>query len=191
MLRSITIGFILAIVSGTLAAPAPEEKKVDYQKLADETIWDWPEEKASLTYSYEHYKGKFEIEIQASSLEGGFRDSLVKFKNADGKEFFSITGHNGTVFVENKNILYYADFCPISTGCTLIAYDLQARKRVWKVKLKGAGPVDHSKYHNAVVLYLKEGGICVQGNESYGRYVEFVDIKTGNTVGHKKFKEKR
>jgi hypothetical protein len=175
------------ILSIALAAPAPENK---YQKLADDMTWDWPKERASLKFCCDNYKGTFEMTMEAPP-EGVRSESLVKFKGADGKKYFSVRVHDQTVFVESNNVLYYADFDQISSGCRLIAYDLNGSKELWKTDLKGLGDINHSKYHNAVVLDIKEGALRVLGNESSGKYVEFVDMKTGKTVGHRVFKDEK
>jgi hypothetical protein len=179
---------LFTILSIALAAPAPENK---YQKLADEMAWEWPKERANLRYCVDHYKGTFEIGFEPPGPEGVDRESLVKFKDPEGKRFFSVLAHDGTVFVESKNVLYYTKFRPRRSGCTLIAYDLQASKELWKADLKGLGPISHSKYRNAVILDIKEGALRVLGNESSGKYVEFVDMKTGKTVGHRVFKDEK
>jgi hypothetical protein len=184
-MRFVVAGFLLATLSTVMAAPAPGNK---YQEMADEMAWDWPKEKASLKYCSKHYKGAFELEME-TAVDQRARNTLVKFKDADGKKFFSLLAHSNTVFVEKDNILYYTDFSPYSSGCSLVAYDLQASKELWKTDLKGLGPIEHFKYRNAVVLDIKDGALRVLGNESSGKYVEFVDMKTGKTVGHRVFKD--
>ncbi len=109
--------------------------------------------------------------------------------SADGKDIFTLTGHQGTVFVATRNgTLYSADYSRSSNGCGLVAYDLTARKQLWKSNLKGLGQIPHTRYSNAVRLdLLPDGTLRVFGRESAGDYVEFVDGKTGKTVGHKIF----
>lgn len=186
-MRFVVAAFLLATLSIVIAAPAPGNK---YQEMADDMAWDWPKEKASLKYCTAHYKGAFELEMEVAA-EQVARSTLLKFKDAEGKKFFSLLAHANTVFVEKDNVLYYTDFSPYSSGCTVVAYDLQTSKELWKTDLKGLGPIKHFKYHNAVVLDIKEGALRVQGNESSGKYVEFVDMKTGKTVGHRVFKDEK
>ena len=177
------VGIIWGSVSALIAGPPAKNK---YQDLADEMVWDWPKDKAHLKYCCEHYKGAFELENEE---EGEGRETLVTFKDKEGKKVFSFLAHNQTVFVESNNIVYYANYTPHSTGCTLIAYDLKAGKELWKTGLKGLGRIAHFQYHNAVALDIKEGALRILGNEAAGQYVEFVDMKTGKTVGHKVFKK--
>jgi hypothetical protein len=181
--------FFIAALSIS-AAPPQGDKKVDFQKLADETNWEWARKKAVLTYCQKRYKGEYKLEVTATD-EYPMGNSLVSFKDKMGREAFSFAGHYWTVFVEEKNVVYYADFDPIATGCTIIAHDLKANKGLWKTKLKGLGPTVHSKYSNAVVLDIKDGALRVLGHEDNGNYVEFVDMKTGKTVGHRVFEDKK
>ena len=50
--------------------------------------------------------------------------------------------------------------------------------------------IDHFEYSNSVNLdILNNDAVRVFGNESVGKYLEIVDLKTGKTVGHHKFKK--
>jgi hypothetical protein len=74
-------------------------------------------------------------------------------------------------------------------GCSIIAYDLANRKELWKTRVQGIGPIAHTAYDNQVALELVGDALKVLGNELAGQYVEFVDLKTGKTVGHKLFRK--
>jgi hypothetical protein len=170
-----------------VAAPAPSEK--DYQKIADKEEWKWEKEQASVFYSQKQYKGAYEVDLQKPGIEGGNASTTIRFKDGD-KEIYSLIGHDGTVFAERKNVLYYADFSPYSSGCSVVAYDLKAKKALWKSNLNGIGPIDHTKYHNAVILELKDDVLRILGNESFGQYIEYVEIGKGKTVAHRAFKDR-
>jgi hypothetical protein len=60
-----------------------------------------------------------------------------------------------------------------------------AAGELWKTRLKGLGPIAHKDYRNDVNLGLEKYAVCVRGKEAFGNYIEFVDRKTGKTVGHK------
>ena len=167
------------------AAPAPEAK--DYQKIADKEAWEWSKEKASAEYCKKAYKGDYEIELLPPP-EGNTGSLNIRFYFND-KEVHSILGHAGTVFGERNNVVYYADFTPHSSGCTVIAYDMKAKKQLWKTDLKGLGPISHTKYHNAVILEVKDEVVRVLGQESAGNYLEYVDLKSGKTVANRVYKE--
>jgi hypothetical protein len=94
------------------------------------------------------------------------------------------------MFVVEGKVLYYADYMASRTGCELIAYDLAKKEQLWKMALKGLGPIPHFKYHNAVTLGPAGDALLVHGHESAGNYIEYVDRKTGKTVGHKAFPNK-
>jgi hypothetical protein len=87
-------------------------------------------------------------------------------------------------------VLYYADYNPYTTSCAVVAYDLENRKQLWNTSLQGLGPIEHTVYHNAVQIGFDGGALCVYGQESAGKYVEYVDLKEGKTVGHKIFTDK-
>jgi hypothetical protein len=163
-----------------LAVSAPP----DYQKIADDTKWEWKDEYATAAYSAKNLPDGYKVDI-ADKKE--FTNATLKFSK-DGKEVFKLEGHRGTVFVIKDNVLYYADYNPISDGCSLVARDLTNAKELWKTPLQGIGPTPHSKYRNQVSLDWAEGALRVLGHESAGNYVEFVEPKAGKTVGHKVFK---
>ena len=108
----------------------------------------------------------------------------------DGKELVAWEGHNRSVFTLQGDVLVYADFHPSSTGCSVVAFDLKAKKQLWKTQLHGIGPVTHFRYSNLVTLeIINNDAVQVFGNESFGQYLEIVDLKTGKTVGHRKYKK--
>jgi hypothetical protein len=85
-------------------------------------------------------------------------------------------------------LLVRAEYDPISSGCTLACVDLATGRERWRTGLEALGPVEHSEYENAVAMYLLDPGrVIIYGREAAGRYVEIVDVKTGRTVGHKRF----
>jgi hypothetical protein len=128
--------------------------------------------------------GSYQVEIIRKKGE-----SNVTYRFTDGKrEIYSWKGHTHNVFVQEGPILYYADFNPNATGCSINAYDLKERKLLWTTKLNGLGGQPHSKYSNKVILQLKEDRVLqIWGHEASGDYLEFVDCTTGNTAGHKLF----
>jgi hypothetical protein len=102
-----------AVVMGR--APAPQQ--VDYQKLADEAKWTWDAEKANAAYCIKKCATKYQVDFLAKP-DG--HCATIRFVEND-KELYSWEGTSATVFVVQSNVLYYADFSPIVTGCLLIA----------------------------------------------------------------------
>lgn len=173
---------VIAILGGglALAGPEPKDKAAAYQKKADEAAWEWKDEQATLDFSIKRCKVKVEV------MEHDFNQATIAVR-ADGKEPFAFEGHKGTSFVVAGTTLYYAKYSRVSTGCAVVAVDLGTGKQLWQARLKGIGPVSHFGYDNAVALDLDDAAARVIGNESKGRYIEFVDRQTGKTLGHKKF----
>jgi hypothetical protein len=171
-------------------APAPPERPFPvarYQKLAKEAVWLAPGN-GELKRCLARHKGAYEVD---GLYDPSHWSTIVHVSDADGKKVYFWTGHRGTAFLIRGNVLYYADFGSHSSGCSVVAFDLKARKRLWRSELKGLGPIDHSKYFNAVRMEPVDAQVlAVYGKESAGRYVEFVALKTGKTVGHKKFPER-
>jgi hypothetical protein len=164
-------------------APLPE--RPDYQKIADAAPWEWKANEATLAFCLTRHRGD---NVTTTERPGGFGGVDLVFR-AGRKDVLTVIGHRGTVFVAGETgTIFYADFGPISSGCALVAFDLGMRKQLWKCQLKGLGPIDHTKYRNEVRLdVLPDGTLRVYGHESAGDYVEYVDGKTGKTVGHKVF----
>jgi hypothetical protein len=172
------------LLAACLLAPLPAKEQPDYQKEANDAVWKWPEGGASAKECVKRFAGDCKVEI--TTKEMGFFNVELRFLRND-KVRLKIDGHQGTTFVGDRLIVWYAEYGPISSGCSLVAYDLEAGKQLWKTNLKGLGPIDHTKYRNQVVLELDRDVVRVWGQESAGNYLEIVDRKTGKTVGHKVF----
>jgi hypothetical protein len=178
------------LVVNLLAVPVPnlDELKERYQRRADEAVWRWDDDKAHVGASVARYQGGYDLDFKWDSPERAF-EATIRFCK-DGKDVLVLKGHRGTQFAQQGSVLYYADFIAISSGCTVIAYDLERGKQLWKTNLKGLGPIGHSKYRNAVMLEVDREVVTVVGKESAGKYLEYVDVKSGTTVGNRVFKDK-
>ena len=104
-----------------------------------------------------------------------------------GKEVYAWKGHRETVFTRAGSILYIAHFHPRSDGCEVQAVELKTGKQLWSSVLSGSPPVEHFGYENRVTIDTDGKVLILHGNESYTRYIEFVDMQTGKTLGHKEF----
>jgi hypothetical protein len=100
---------------------------------------------------------------------------------------FEAPAEASTVFKLVGNLLYYAEFSGMTFGCKVIAFDLDSKKQLWKTDLKAVGPIGHSIYSNRVSLKLEGGVLKVQGWETKGKYIEYLDVATGRTVAHRVF----
>jgi hypothetical protein len=159
----------------------------DYQKIADSTAWSWSAERASVGDSFLKFPNTYGIELIRKKNKYG--EITIRILD-DGKELVAWEGHHRSVFALQGDVLVYAAFHPSSSGCALVAFDLKAQKQLWKTSLKGLGPIDHFRYSNSVNLdIINNDAVQVFGSESAGQYLEIVDLKTGKTVGHQKYKK--
>jgi hypothetical protein len=180
-----TILFLTAFLAAGPLWAAPLPMREDYQKKADEAPWQWSEARASTADCAKRLRGGYAAEVEPRDKFGGVVIRIVK----DGRVVHFFEGHPRTVFAVRHDVLYYADFGRASTGCAVVACDLRAGKQLWKARLKGLGPIAHKDYRNDVNLDLEKYAVCVRGKECLGRYIEFVDLRTGATVGHKVYSE--
>lgn len=169
--------YSLALSAAVLLASADVE---DYQRLADSTSWAFPIRGADAIGSALRC-GSLQTEI--IRLKGANSGELTIRLSHGKRALYQWKGHELSVFRVEDDVVYYADFRPTASGCTLVAYDLKAKKERWRTALKALGPIAHSKYSNQVAFEVVGSNIRVFGNESSGRYVEFVDRATGRTRG--------
>jgi hypothetical protein len=160
-------------------------KRTEYQRKADATEWRWSKEQTNLDYCVKHNLRGYTARI--TPLEDAWGSERLQISVLDGaEEAWTFRGHEETVFVQVGDVLYVADFCPIATGCAIVAYDLKARDLLWTCPLRGNPPALHSQYLHFVNIEADGDAILVFGTEGNGRYIEYVDTKSGKTVGHKK-----
>lgn len=159
---------------------------VDYQVIADNTKWPEFEKLAGFSECFAYELRDYQVQVTRKS-----RTDTVRFRILDdnSNEVYAWDGGVETPFVERNGILYYALYWRHSSGCEIVAYDLKQQKHLWRSWLQGIGPVFHSIYGNEVRFGTSEHKevLKVFGRESFGRYVEIVDLESGKTVGHKQF----
>jgi hypothetical protein len=181
---------VISTALSAVAAPLVVGKGRDYQKMADEAPWKAPEAGEDFRRCLARETGGYQVEL-AASKEDVLSNTRIRVLDG-GSELYAWNGHQGSVFFICDSVLYYTDYCGISSGCTVVAFDLKARKKLWTTNLKGLGPISHSKYRNLVRMDQANGEVlAVYGQESSGRYVEFVELKTGKTVANKVFKDEK
>jgi hypothetical protein len=190
MAKFAAIAAVAALLATLGCDPKPAKPSTDWQKHADSMDWIWDAREANLLFCVRREFDDYQVEIiSLKSGKAGLEKSLTVRVTDGDKEVYSFKAREDTVFTRRGDLLYFAEFNPITTGCSVVAYDFKAKKQLWKTDLKGLGPIDHSKYRNEVAISMtNEDVIYVRGNEAGGRYVEFVDAKTGKTVGNKVFK---
>jgi hypothetical protein len=185
MKRLILPTFAILLFSAVGCVPREEELTGPYQKKADAAEWRWSDHEASLLHSTQHIKG-YEVQIiWPADKKGPWEPFSVRIVD-NGVEVCSFSAHAGTVFKQRGDALYVAHYSPIATGCSVVAYDLKARKELWKCHLRCNPPDVHSEYWHRVNITTDGDAILIYGSEANGRYIEYVDAETGKTVGHKK-----
>jgi hypothetical protein len=164
-----------------------ERQRLRDQAIAEKREWEWSDERATLKASVRELAGEYKARFEPSKATPSALS--IRLTHA-GEIVYSWKGHEYSVFLVAHDVLYYADFGPGSNGCTLIAFDLKARKVVWKTWVWGIGAVTHSQYQNRINLAIDDRYLTVYGNESFGRYVELLDLNTGKTVGNRLLRER-
>jgi hypothetical protein len=162
------------------------DESVDYQARADQAKWDWNKDKTELAYYVKACEGMFEVTAAKSAPEKPWSDYTLQVSEAK-KVLYETKVHGSTAFRIRGNTLYLTKFHRYANGCALVAIDLSTKSQVWQTPLQGIGAIPHFKYSNQVTLDLDGPVAIVYGNESAGNYIEFVDLKTGKTVGNRRF----
>jgi hypothetical protein len=173
------VTFVFAIVGCTPSAKQSPPSQ-------GESEWRWSENEASLQYCARNQLKKYEVQVvRPANYENSWEPFIVRIVDK-GQEIYSFPAHSETVFTQEWDVVYVADFSPIASGCTVVAYDLKERKELWRCPLKGNPPQAHSEYRHQVNITTRPGAVVIYGKESNGRYIEFVDMHAGKTIEHKK-----
>jgi len=94
----------------------------------------------------------------------------------------------GAAMVVSGTRIFVARYHRIATTCTLYAFSTATGKLLWKVRLRGYGPVGHSKWFNRVQVGIVRGNPVVFGHEGPGTsYIEMRRAADGALSSHRKF----
>ncbi len=164
-------------------ALSPEERRsLPEQAAAEEKKWTWSDDRATAKASARALGGGYEVTFDPTP---GKPWAVTLTLKREGQPVYSWEGHTHSVFILAHDVLYRADFLPSRTGCAVIAYDLKGGKPLWKTHLWGVPVATHSQYENRINLEIDDRHLIVYGNESFGRYIEILDLRTGKTVGQR------
>lgn len=155
------------------------------EKNAGEKLeWRWSKNQAKLEYCIKrHFTNDYEVEL----LKKDKYHSAIKIRDKSGRVVFSFEeGRLSLVFTRWRDTLFVAAHSHIASGCEVVAVDLQSGKTLWKTRLQGIGPIEHSQYLNRINIDTDGKRIIVYGNEANGRYIEHLDLKTGKMLVNKK-----
>jgi hypothetical protein len=177
--------FVLLLPFLCVGCCTPTEDTAVAEQSGKPLEWRWSKDKASLAYSTQQHLPDYEVE---RVLPKEYYTPINIRTKQDRKLIYSYKeASESTVFTRAKEILYVAEYCPIATGCEVVAVDLKSGKQLWKTQLRGIGPTGHSKYLNLVNIETDGQIVIVTGNEAHGRYIEHLDIQTGKTLANKEF----
>jgi hypothetical protein len=173
---------------GSCFAKEPKRDEAFYQKVLDHQAWEFSNYETGIFYSMSQTGFAYQIELIRAP--GKFNELTIRFVK-DGKTICSWLGHEHSVFAERHDILVYALFSEASQGCTLIAVNLKNGEELWRTDLKAIPLKAHSGYSNAMNLHAEEGIVTAWGHESFGNYVEIVDINTGKLLAHREYEKEK
>jgi hypothetical protein len=176
--------FVLLLLFPCLGCCTSVEDTVVADQSGQPLEWRWSKDKASLTYSTNQHLPDYEVErVQPKEHYTAIN---IRTKQGHAIIYSYKDASERTVFARWKDNLYIAEYCPIATGCEVVAVDLKSGKQLWRTQLQGIGPTYHSKYLNLVNIETDGKIVIVAGNEAHGRYVEHLDIQTGKMLANKK-----
>jgi hypothetical protein len=174
---------LLAFATPACDRPVCSCPEAEVAEAAGPLAWRWVESPARLLDCVQDYQGKYQLDAVRRPGDGGWH---VRFLEKD-QELHARDWPAHLAFRVEGDVLYFPEYERMVSGCALVAWDLKAGKQLWRVELRGLGPVAHSKYRNEVDLTVADGVVTVYGRESAGRYVERVDGKTGRALERKTF----
>ena len=161
-----------------------QQANIDYVERAREATWNWPDQKPSLFACTMDTDDPYQI-----MLEHIHGERFLVHVSRDNKLCLKFQAHAATVFDRCRQTFVYAQFSPHATGCTIVAFDLEAKKQLWSTQLEGIGAIKHSGYGNSVSLGILFGVVEVDGWETAGKYREYLDLKTGKVIAHRLFEK--
>jgi hypothetical protein len=175
---------LLAVILSVSSPPWTRAGEIDWQRTAEQSAWAWSAEQAGPLLCIQHSDRDYDIRLDVRGKP--FREYVYTILR-DGEDVYSWKGHPATVFRILDDTLYYVQFSVSGSGGNAVGVDLTTGKELWESPLVALGPIEHSSYQNLINLGVNGEVMWVYGNESLGRYLEYKNIDTGKTVGHKIF----
>ena len=174
-----TVAALLCIANRTetiAQVPPP-----DYQKMADDANWPNFEKLESFQDCFRRELPDYQVQITRLKHREFVR---IRILDDNGNEVHAWNANPSPPFIERDGILYYALYASGSSGCKIVAYDLKQQKLLWESQLKAIPLKGYSRYQNEVRFgpVLHNEALVVVGRESFGRYIEIIDLKTSETV---------
>lgn len=156
-----------------------------YLEILDDIRWYFKDGHAE----FQHYADLIPDEYSLK-VEGQGDDTTALILRGD-QIIYSFPAHKHTTFVIQDVILYYTNYSPEASGCEIIAYNLQERKMKWRQTLVALGAHSNATRNNRVSLIPWNKQIIIFGNEDNKRYLEALDLQTGQTLHNRQIEEKQ
>jgi outer membrane protein assembly factor BamB len=173
-------GGVLATDAGTAATPV----------RADAIPWQWHEEAGPAGRAF------------SVTLEGGASVDVARGRDGKVMGLRKYGGNGGEIwavpllaatarnvaFLVHGGTLYIALYADNAPGADIAAIDTKSGRLLFRVPLRGPGPLPHGRVRNRVQLHFVDPWVVVFGDESGGRYIDALDAKTGETVSSRKLR---
>jgi outer membrane protein assembly factor BamB len=163
----------------------------DWQRILNNTPFHFKKAEADAMFSLARFAGNCQVDVMWDWSD--LWRYTFTFARA-GKKILVLKGHHGSVFQELHGTLYFAHYNMSSDGCTVVAYDLNDGRELWRIELEAVGRVQHFGYRNTVTLDVGSFGkgqdvVYIVGSESYGDYAEVLDAKSGKRLAHRVYRQ--
>jgi hypothetical protein len=170
---ALMVTIVALVIHGSANAEDPE-----LSKLA-QTRWEWNDYADNPLYcmvKLRQTRKQTDYGITLTSDSSTSRRGIRIAVTRETREVYSWVGHSGTIFDVIGDTLYYVDVCSSAcVGGLVHAVDLKNGELLWKTRLGGMGPTDHSAYSNRLTMRPSGTFLYFFGRESQGDYIEVVD----------------
>ena len=94
--------------------------------------------------------------------------------------------HEGVRVARHGKLVYLVLYHLYSTGASVLALNDHDLSVKWRYTVEGLGDVKHSEYFNEAQLSVRDGKLWVYGKESYGAYIEAINLDTGKLISNER-----
>jgi len=112
-----------------------------------------------------------------------YEKNIYKVSMLDGTKYnFNLPyGEPACDLLLKDNLLYIANYHPIATGSSLHCFDMEKGEIKWTADVLQVFAA-HSEYENQVTLSFYKDKLIMEGNESYGDYLQIFDPESGERL---------
>jgi hypothetical protein len=165
-----------------------QSSQPSFEKLANQEEWKWDDEAASLFYCVSKELNDYHVILDCPKNRMGLADAIsMRVLDDSGKHIFTLKGHQRTVFARSGDLLFVAVFPQLAASCVVKAYDFKKNKMLWESDIEPRilewPSIYSNKVNISVVNDLNGEALRICGKEPFYRYIEYLDIKTGTTLG--------